>query len=116
MRMRPGLRAQDETGAAVHILTDPGSGVQMYARHWAPPGRPRAVVIITHGLSWHSAYFKVVVSSWVEQQGFAVIAYDLPGYGLSGSMTGACGWWRVGWWSAGQPAHTARIGAAGSLM
>lgn len=59
-----------------------GAGLQIFVRSLRPAGKPRAVVVICHGVLSHSGYY-----TWVAQQlvasGLAVYALDLRGRGKS---------------------------------
>lgn len=59
-------------------------GLQIY--HW-PVSEPRAVVLIVHGLGEHAARY-AHFSEYLNSNGFAVIAADLPGHGLSAGVRG----------------------------
>lgn len=57
-------------------------GLNIFARAWRPEGRPKALVVIAHGVLSHSGYYE-----WVGEQlmaaGFAVYAIDHRGRGRS---------------------------------
>lgn len=57
-------------------------GLEIYWQSWLPEGSPRAVVVIAHGVSEHSARY-----TWVAEQltarGYAVYALDHRGHGRS---------------------------------
>jgi acylglycerol lipase len=57
-------------------------GVKIFTREWQPAGKPRAVVVISHGLNAHSGLYE-----WAAQQftsnGLAVYALDHRGRGHS---------------------------------
>src|ERR1044072_3076118 len=58
-------------------------GVTIFTREWQPMGKPRGVVVISHGLNAHSGLYE-----WAAQQftsnGLAVYALDHRGRGNSG--------------------------------
>jgi alpha-beta hydrolase superfamily lysophospholipase len=58
-------------------------GVRIFTREWQPEGKPRGVVVISHGLNAHSGLYE-----WAAQQltasGLAVYALDHRGRGNSG--------------------------------
>jgi alpha-beta hydrolase superfamily lysophospholipase len=69
-----------------HIPTEetfdrPG-GIRIFFRTWRPAGKPRAVVVINHGVNSHSGQYL-----WTGEQlaasGFAVYAIDMRGRGKS---------------------------------
>src|SRR5262245_4007167 len=57
-------------------------GVKIFTREWQPAGKPRGVVVISHGLNAHSGLYE-----WAAQQftskGLAVYALDHRGDGRS---------------------------------
>jgi alpha-beta hydrolase superfamily lysophospholipase len=57
-------------------------GLKIFVRSWRPDGKPRGVVVISHGFNAHSGQY-----AWVAEQlsasGFAVYAADLRGRGKS---------------------------------
>jgi acylglycerol lipase len=57
-------------------------GLNIFVRSWQPPGQPRGVVAICHGVKSHSGYYL-----WAAEQlatsGLAVYALDLRGRGQS---------------------------------
>jgi alpha-beta hydrolase superfamily lysophospholipase len=57
-------------------------GVQIFLRSWRPAGKPRAVVVICHGVNSHGGQY-----TWAAEQlvagGFSVYALDLRGRGKS---------------------------------
>ena len=61
---------------------DSGKGVKIFVRSWNPESKPRAVVVVCHGVNSHSGQYL-----WVGEQfaasGFAVYALDLRGRGRS---------------------------------
>jgi len=61
---------------------DSTKGVRIFVRSWQPDSRPRAVVVICHGVNSHSGQY-----TWVGEQladsGLAVYALDLRGRGKS---------------------------------
>ena len=57
-------------------------GEQLYVRHWAPEGTPRAVVLIVHGLGEHSGRYGHVAARLTDA-GYVVWAYDHRGHGRS---------------------------------
>jgi len=61
---------------------DSAKGVKIFVRSWNPESKPRAVVVVCHGVNSHSGQYL-----WVGEQfaasGFAVYALDLRGRGRS---------------------------------
>lgn len=61
-----------------------GDGVGLLTRHWEHE-RPRARILIVHGLGEHSGRYEHV-GEYLLQHGFDVTAYDHRGHGASGGM------------------------------
>jgi acylglycerol lipase len=61
---------------------DSAKGLQIFVRSWSPAARPRAVVVICHGVNSHGGQY-----TWVGNQlaaaGYAPYALDLRGRGKS---------------------------------
>lgn len=57
-------------------------GLELYVQSWRPPGTPRAVVGIVHGVAEHCGRYANVVGHLIPQ-GHAVYAYDHRGHGRS---------------------------------
>jgi alpha-beta hydrolase superfamily lysophospholipase len=62
---------------------DRNNGLRIFVRSWHPPGPPRAVVAICHGVKSHSGYYQWIAEQLVAS-GLAVYALDLRGRGRSG--------------------------------
>jgi alpha-beta hydrolase superfamily lysophospholipase len=62
-------------------------GLRLYYQAWRPPGEPRTVVAIVHGIGEHSGRFKNIVDFLVAR-GHAVYAVDLRGHGRSPGQRG----------------------------
>jgi acylglycerol lipase len=61
---------------------DRDNGLRIFVRSWHPPGPPRAVVAICHGVKSHSGYYHWIAEQLVAN-GFAIYALDLRGRGRS---------------------------------
>lgn len=57
-------------------------GVQIHLRSWQPAGKPRAVVVICHGVNSHGGQYGWAAEQFV-RAGYAVYALDLRGRGKS---------------------------------
>lgn len=57
------------------------AGYRIAAQVWWP-SLPRATLVLVHGYYDHSGLYRHVVE-WALAMGFAVLAFDLPGHGLS---------------------------------
>ncbi len=62
---------------------DRDNGLRIFVRSWHPPGSPRAVVAVCHGVKSHSGYYHWIAEQLVAN-GLAVYALDLRGRGRSG--------------------------------
>ncbi len=58
-------------------------GTEIHWQCWLPEGKPRAVVVIAHGVSEHSDRYRHVAGRLVKE-GYAVYALDHRGHGDSG--------------------------------
>jgi alpha-beta hydrolase superfamily lysophospholipase len=56
--------------------------VSLLARWWTPAGKPRAVVVLVHGLGDHTGRW-THVAGFLADRGLLVMAVDLPGHGRS---------------------------------
>jgi len=56
--------------------------LELYAQAWLPDARPRAVVVLVHGVGEHSGRYMNVVGPLVEA-GYAVYSFDQRGHGAS---------------------------------
>ena len=66
-------------------------GVMLFEQSWRPVGaRPRAVLVIHHGLKSHSAHYAELAGRLVAR-GFAVHAYDMRGHGRSAGQRATLG-------------------------
>lgn len=62
-------------------------GVSLHRRSWVAKGRPRAVLVLAHGMSEHSARYDHV-GRFLAARDVAVHALDHRGHGRSGGETG----------------------------
>lgn len=63
------------------------SGCRIYTQNWQPTGKPKAVLILVHGLAEHSNRY-VDIANYFTEQGFAVYALDHEGHGHSQGLRG----------------------------
>lgn len=61
------------------------TGVELATREWLPPGKPKAGILIVHGLAEHSGRYLHVADAWTGRD-FVVHAYDQRGHGESGGV------------------------------
>ncbi len=59
----------------------------LFARHWPVVDRPKAAVGIVHGFGEHAGRY-AHVAAFLNQHGYAVTAYDLPGHGQTQGKRG----------------------------
>jgi alpha-beta hydrolase superfamily lysophospholipase len=64
-------------------------GYQIATQVWWPP-QPRATLVLLHGYYDHVGLYRHVIE-WALGQGFAVLACDLPGHGLSSGARASIG-------------------------
>ena len=57
-------------------------GLKLYYQCWLPEGKPKAVLLVAHGLAEHSGRYKNLVDYFVPK-GYAVYALDHRGHGKS---------------------------------
>lgn len=64
-------------------------GVKMFGRYWynATITSPLAVIVLVHGMNEHSGRYEKVAATFVEA-GYAVVAYDQRGHGLTQGKRG----------------------------
>jgi acylglycerol lipase len=60
-------------------------GLKLYYQFWLPDNKPKAVLLVAHGLAEHSGRYKNLVDYFVPK-GYAVYAFDLRGHGKSEGM------------------------------
>jgi acylglycerol lipase len=73
----------DEEGLRMTEGTFKGvDGIKIFTREWQPAGRPRAVVVISHGFNAHGGHYEWVAQQFVSK-GLAVHALDHRGRGRS---------------------------------
>ena len=59
--------------------------LQLYWQCWLPDGKPKAILLVAHGLAEHSGRYKNLVDYFVPK-GYAVYALDHRGHGKSEGM------------------------------
>jgi len=57
----------------------------LYYQCWLPDGKPKAVLLVAHGLAEHSGRYKNLVNYFVPK-GYAVYSFDYRGHGRSEGM------------------------------
>jgi len=67
-------------------------GTTLVTHHWDPPGPPRSVVVLVHGLGEHGGRYHHV-GEMLAARGHAVTATDLRGFGASGGHRAHTGDW-----------------------
>ena len=68
--------------AATEETFDSVGGLKIFLRSWRPDGKPRAIVVICHGVNSHGGQYTWVAEQFVKS-GFVVYALDLRGRGKS---------------------------------
>jgi acylglycerol lipase len=72
----PAIQPTNET-TGVFVMED---GARLPYLHWAPQGRPTAVIVALHGMNDHDASFRLAGPWWAEH-GVETFAYDQRGFG-----------------------------------
>jgi len=57
----------------------------IYYQSWTPKGKPKAILLLVHGLSEHSGRYMNLVRHFIPL-GYAIYAFDHVGHGKSGGM------------------------------
>ena len=65
-------------------------GYQIAVQAWWPLQQPRATLVVLHGYYDHVGVYRHVID-WALAMGFAVLAFDLPGHGLSSGVRASIG-------------------------
>lgn len=76
-------------GAQTRLGTFEAAGYQIAAQFWRPQWA-RGTLLLLHGYYDHMGLYRHVVD-WALGMGFAVLACDLPGHGLSGGKVASIG-------------------------
>lgn len=74
-------------GAGFGVL-DNDTGAVVY-QCWQPQGQARGTLLLVHGYFDHMGLYRHVIA-WALAQGLAVLAFDLPGHGLSEGSRANC--------------------------
>jgi alpha-beta hydrolase superfamily lysophospholipase len=61
--------------------------LNMYARGWSPQDKPKAVILLIHGLGEHVGRYEHVGAA-LAAKGYALLGFDLRGHGKSGGPRG----------------------------
>jgi len=59
----------------------------LYYQSWLPAGKPKAILLIVHGLGEHSGRYMNIVNYFVPK-GFAIYGFDQQGHGRSEGLRG----------------------------
>ncbi|MNN02749.1 Phospholipase YtpA [compost metagenome] len=82
----PSLR---HPGVSTRLGCFAAGGYRIAAQYWCPE-QPRGSLLLLHGYYDHMGLFRHVID-WGLQMGFAVLACDLPGHGLSDGVAASIG-------------------------
>lgn len=77
---------------------------QIHVSCWKPEGKPKAVFQIVHGIAEHAERYGDF-ASWLNQQGYVVVAEDHMGHGKSINNGGVQGYFHGGWFTAVADTH-----------
>lgn len=72
----------NEERARRGFLFKASDGEWLYMCEWMPEGDPKAFVLLLHGYTEHSQRYKHV-AEYLNNKGYAVLAFDLRGHGMS---------------------------------
>jgi len=61
--------------------------LNLYYQCWLPSNKPRAILLVTHGLAEHSGCYLNLVNHFVPQ-GYAIYSFDYQGHGRSPGLPG----------------------------
>jgi len=75
-----------DTRALTAPLQQPGVG-DLHLHLWQPQQRPRAAVLLVHGLAEHAGRYQALANA-LTAAGYLVLAPDLPGHGRSAGRRG----------------------------
>lgn len=89
------------------------TGVRLVVRSASPAERPRATLVITHGLGEHSNRYGHLAGAFVAR-GWRVVAWDLRGHGRSSGLRGDVGDYR--WFVDDLAAVCARYRSSGEPL
>lgn len=76
-------------GASAHLGKIQVDGYEVVTQLWLPP-QPKATLVLQHGYYDHMGLYGHVIR-WALGMGFAVLACDLPGHGLSSGTRASIG-------------------------
>lgn len=76
-------RLAQDTQASHFLGTLEAYGYDIATQVFLPPGKARGTLLVLHGYFDHVGLFTHLIRRGLER-GYAVVAYDLPGHGLSG--------------------------------
>jgi acylglycerol lipase len=61
--------------------------LNLYYQGWLPPNKPRAILLVAHGLAEHSGRYLNLANHFVPQ-GYAIYSFDYRGHGRSPGLPG----------------------------
>ena len=61
---------------------------RLHCEIWKPEGKPKAAMLLVHGLGEHCNRYKGDFSQFVTSNGMVIYTFDLPGHGFSGGKRG----------------------------
>ncbi len=87
MQREQAARTRDSTVTTTEGTFRGARGVTIFRRAWLPEGRPRAGLVLSHGMSEHSGRYDPL-GRHLASRGIAVHALDHRGHGRSGGEVG----------------------------
>lgn len=76
------IMSLNEERARRGFLFEAPDGEWLYMCEWMPVGEPKALVLLLHGYTEHSQRYEHV-AGYLNKKGYAVLAFDLRGHGMS---------------------------------
>jgi len=64
------------------------SSYQIFSQIWEPENPAKGVIILVHGLGEHSDRYCTHFANFFSNEGYSILAFDLPGHGLSSGKKG----------------------------
>ena len=70
------------------ITLEAKSSYQIFSQIWEPENPAKGVIILVHGLGEHSDRYCTHFANFFSNEGYSILAFDLPGHGLSSGKKG----------------------------
>ncbi len=70
------------------ITLEAKSSYQIFSQIWEPENPAKGVIILVHGLGEHSDRYCTHFANFFSNEGYSILAFDLPGHGQSSGKKG----------------------------